>query len=105
MPGERTTGVLPDLVTLDSVAMMPAATMPVLKFPREAAQGKSRSSSLMQPQDLARRILPAAEYTTLQEFAEDGVPANCGPPWTDAVLTAAKLPEPHVSANWRKILT
>ena len=52
----------------------------------------------MQPQDLARRVLPAAEFETLQKYAERGVPADCGPPWSDEVLKAAKSAGPHVSA-------
>jgi hypothetical protein len=65
--------------------------------PSEIAQGKSFARSLMQPQDLARRILPGKEFETLQSFAR-GVPANCGPPWAPEVVTAAREAGPHVSA-------
>ena len=45
--------------------------------PRSVARGKSTAKSLMQPQELARRLLPAEKYYTLQEFAGCGVPTDC----------------------------
>jgi hypothetical protein len=51
----------------------------------------------MQPQELARRILPEKEFETLQAFAR-GVPANYGPPWSPEVINAAREAGPHVSA-------
>jgi hypothetical protein len=67
------------------------------RAPSDIAQGKSSARSLMQPQDLARRILSGDEFETLQAFSS-GVPANCGPPWPLEVVTAAREAGPHVSA-------
>jgi hypothetical protein len=65
--------------------------------PSEVAQGKLNARSLMQPQELARRILPGQDFETLQAFAS-GVPANCGPAWSAEVVQAARAAGPHVSA-------
>lgn len=66
--------------------------------PRQAANGKSHAKSLMQPQDLAKRILPGDTFTQLNDFAQYGVPTDCGPPWPADVIAAAKEVGPHVSA-------
>ena len=52
----------------------------------------------MQPQELARRLLPAAAYQQLLEFATTGTPADCGEPWPTDVLEQAIATGPHVSA-------
>jgi hypothetical protein len=66
--------------------------------PTESAQGKkSNAFSLMQPQEVARRLLPGPMFQTLQEFAK-GVPSDCGPPWSTEVIAAARHTGPHVSA-------
>ena len=68
-------------------------------LPSEAAQCKSTTPfSLLQPQDLARRLLPEETYRTLHEFATHGVPTDCGSPWPLNVIEAAKHAGPHVSA-------
>ena len=65
---------------------------------REKANGKLHAHSLMNPQALARRILPATLYETLMEFAGHGCPAECGPDWSEEVLQAAREVGPHPSA-------
>jgi hypothetical protein len=66
--------------------------------PTESAQGKkSNAFSLMQPQEVARRLLPGPMFQTLQAFAK-GVPSDCGPPWSTEVIAAARHTGPHVSA-------
>jgi hypothetical protein len=65
--------------------------------PRDQAHGKSPAVSLMQPQPLARRILPGHTFEALQDFVT-GVPSNCGPPWPIDVIEAAKQSGPHISA-------
>lgn len=62
------------------------------------AKGKSGHKSLMHPQDLARRVLPRAEYERLSLFALEGCPTECGPPWEADVIDAARKAGPHVSA-------
>ena len=52
----------------------------------------------MQPQPLARRLLPADTYSKLVEFATRGCPTDCGPPWSPEVIAAARNAGPHVSA-------
>ena len=85
----------PLTTVLPGVRASDAAT--AFEFPNEAAQGK-RARSLMQPQDLARRLLPRKLYEMLFEFATVGCAAECGPPWRQDVLDAAKAAGPHVSA-------
>ena len=52
----------------------------------------------MQPQELARRLLPAEDYECLAKFATSGTPTNCGEPWPDDVIEQAIATGPHVSA-------
>jgi len=54
--------------------------------------------SLLQPQDLAMRLLPRKMYEMLFEFATVGCEAECGPPWKEDVMAAARAAGPHVSA-------
>lgn len=68
------------------------------KPPRELAEGKSAARSLMQPQPLARNLLPAGTYAKLIQFAHRGCPTDCGPPWSPEVIAAARQAGPHVSA-------
>ena len=63
-------------------------------FPNEAAQGKK---SLMQPQQIARDLLPARLYKQIHDMAL-GCKAECGDPWTPAVLEAARKAGPHITA-------
>ena len=67
-------------------------------YPAERAKGKSTGKSLLSPQDLARRILPAEDYLKLKAYSEDGVKARCGPPWPENVVRRAIEAGPHVSA-------
>jgi hypothetical protein len=66
--------------------------------PRELTIGKSKARSLMQPQPLAKRLLPAATYETLVQYSMIGVPTNCGPDWPEEAVQAARAMGPHVSA-------
>jgi uncharacterized membrane protein (DUF485 family) len=63
-----------------------------------AAEAQGKFVSLLQPQDLARRLLPAGVYKTLLEFATQGVPTDCGKPWSKETIALARLAGPHVSA-------
>ena len=64
----------------------------------EKANGKWCATSLMSPQALAKRLLPAGLYETLMGFATEGCPADCGPDWSEEVLQAALDLGPHPSA-------
>jgi hypothetical protein len=64
----------------------------------EVTIGKSQARSLMQPQLLAQRLLPAATYETLVRYSLVGVPSNCRPDWPGEVIEVAKALAPHVSA-------
>jgi hypothetical protein len=66
--------------------------------PRDITIGKSKARSLMQPQPLARRLLPANTYETLLRYSTIGVPTNCGPDWPDEAKEVARAAGPHVSA-------
>ena len=66
--------------------------------PAEIAVGKLGRKSLLQPQELARRLLPGRRYVQLMEFARDGAPARCGKPWPAEVISRAMEMGPHVSA-------
>jgi hypothetical protein len=66
--------------------------------PREVAIGKSNARSLMQPQSLAARLLPAATYLMLVQYSMVGVPTNCGPDWPTKAIEIARTTGPHVSA-------
>lgn len=70
-----------------------------LQTPAAAAQGKSqnRARSLLQPQDLAQRLLPRELYAQLMSFSR-GVPAECGADWPEKVIRTAARAGPHVSA-------
>ena len=63
-------------------------------FPNEAAQGKK---SLMQPQQIAKDLLPAKLYKQIHDMAL-GCKAECGDPWTPDVIAAARKAGPHVTA-------
>jgi hypothetical protein len=66
--------------------------------PRDITIGNSKARSLMQPQPLARRLLPAITYETLLRYSTIGVPTNCGPDWPEEAKAVAKAAGPHVSA-------
>jgi hypothetical protein len=66
--------------------------------PRDVVAGKSASRSLLQPQPLARRLLPADLFELLFSYVTRGVPANCGPDWSTEAITIARQAGPHVSA-------
>jgi hypothetical protein len=70
------------------------------EWPAARATGKSGTDarSLLIPQDLARRLLPAEAYRTLVEYSRCGVPTDCGPDWSRGAVKAAKAAGPHVSA-------
>jgi hypothetical protein len=69
-------------------------------WPAARATGRSDQDarSLLIPQDLARRLLPAEAYRTLVEYSSCGVPTDCGPDWSRAAVKAAKAAGLHVSA-------
>jgi hypothetical protein len=60
--------------------------------------GTSKGKSLMRPQELASRLLPASICETLHQFASDGVPTDCGPEWPQDVKKHALEAGPHTSA-------
>ena len=66
--------------------------------PADISKGKSTARSLMQPQDLALRILPAEKALQLLRFASKGCPVDCGDPWSPEVIQRAREQGPHVSA-------
>ena len=68
------------------------------KPPKELAEGKSSAVSLLQPQKLANRLLPAGIYSTIYAFSTQGVPTDCGDNWPDDVIQVARNTGPHVSA-------
>ena len=86
------TTILPGVKTTDAAGLAEEA-------PRTLARGKSTARSLMQPQDLARRLLPASQYKTLKNYAEQGVPTDCGKPWEPEVIAQALQAGPHTSAT------
>ena len=53
----------------------------------------------MRPQGLARTVLPAKDYEELVRLADEGCPANCGPPWALDVIEEARKAGPHKSAS------
>ena len=67
--------------------------------PADMARGKSTAKSLMRPQQLARMMLPAEDYEVLLSLADEGCPADCGPPWSPEVLAEARKAGPHKSAT------
>ena len=69
-----------------------------LRLPNERATSKYTAFSLMRPQDLAFRMLPAPRARQLREFATVGCPAECGDPWPPHVLEAARAVGPHQCA-------
>ena len=66
--------------------------------PVHHAKGKSEAKSLMRPQALARMVLPKEDYKALVQLADQGCPADCGPPWSSEVIEEAKKVGPHKSA-------
>ena len=66
--------------------------------PTRTAQGKSTGKSLLDPQGLAMRIMPAEDFVQLWRFATEGAAADCGEPWPKDVIDQALLAGPHVSA-------
>jgi len=66
----------------------------IYTFPNESAQGKK---SLMQPQQIAKDLLPAKLYKQIHDMAL-GCKAECGDPWTPDVIAAARKAGPHVTA-------
>ena len=66
--------------------------------PAELAVGKLGRKSLLQPQELARRLLPGCRYRQLTKFAHEGAPTQCGDPWPAEVISQAMDIGPHVSA-------
>jgi len=53
----------------------------------------------MQPQELAKKLLPAALYRTLHKYATAGCPADCGPDWSPEAIEAAIAVGPHVKPD------
>ena len=65
--------------------------------PTKRAKGKLGAKSLMQPQELAMRMLPEAKCAQLEQFME-GAPAECGEAWPEDVIEQAVAAGPHTSA-------
>jgi hypothetical protein len=82
----------------DSAIRTPDAVAPGWMLPRDKAIGKSVAWSLMQPQSVAMRLLPAKIYETLAKYSTDGVPTECGPDWSKEAIEIAQATGPHVSA-------
>ena len=92
-PREMASGrscILPGVTAIDAGA----PPGPVAK-----AKGKSMGKSLLNPQELAQRLLPAADYGKLMEYSTRGVRAECGEPWPEEVIQRALAAGPHVSAS------
>ena len=53
----------------------------------------------MQPQELAKRLLPANLYRTLYQYATAGCPAECGEDWPMVAILTAIAVGPHVNAG------
>jgi hypothetical protein len=85
----NTTYVLPHLKSNDAIS----------EEASPAEKAKCKYVLLLQPQDLARRILPKAIYRMLLAFAIQGVPTDTGAPWSRATLALARQAGPHVSAK------
>ena len=86
--------ILPGFRAADAMSEEEAAAC---IMPNDRAQGK-QAFSLMRPQDLALRLLPAQLAQQLFQFASHGCPADCGPPWPQDVVDLAKTIGPHKSA-------
>ena len=69
-------------------------------LPDDLAKGKSIATarSLMQPQELAIRLLPKGIALQILRFARKGCPVNCGEPWSPEVIQRAREQGPHVTA-------
>ena len=90
-PQVRTvTPVLGDFTAVDALREEP--------LPVEAAQGKSKAFSLMQPQEFAVRLLPAETVEKLFEYSRKGCHADCGAPWPEEVIRQARAVGPHKCA-------
>jgi hypothetical protein len=63
-----------------------------MQTPRDAAVGKSTGQpprSLLQPQQLARELLPLDVFGQLQEWASQGIQADCRNDWLmEAIMMA-----------------
>jgi hypothetical protein len=86
--------VLPGFVAHDALPGAPSEW----STPSEEAKGEFNAKSLMRPADLARRILPAELFKSLQKHATSGVPTDCGPAWPREVIDQAMKTGPHTSA-------
>jgi len=94
---EDPTVVLPGVRSSD--ATTEELTEPVrVTVIEDPISGTYRRKSLMQPQDLAARILPREEYERLSVWTTRGCPTECGPPWEAEVIEAARRAGPHTSA-------
>jgi len=69
-------------------------------LPDDLSKGKSITTarSLMQPQDLAIRLLPSGTTIQILRFAWKGCPVNCGEPWSLETIERAREQGPHVTA-------
>ena len=73
--------------------------------PSDDAKGEFHANSLMRPVDLARRVLPAVLFQTMQQYATEGVPTDCGPPWPTEVINQAMQTGPQNSALIKENVT
>ena len=55
-------------------------------LPGDISKSMSSARSLMQPQDLAIRLLPAAVLLQLLQFANQGCPVDTSKPWAPEVI-------------------
>ena len=77
-------------IARDAVGTVP----PEWRNPNGPASGKS----LMNPQEVANRVLPAELCEKLHWYASEGVPTDCGPNWPKEVKEQAAQAGPHTSA-------
>jgi hypothetical protein len=69
--------------------------------PHDAAVGKSAdqpSRSLLQPQQLARDLLPLDVFWQLHEWASHGFPVDCGNDWSQEAIMMAIQAGPSPTA-------
>ncbi len=97
LPSLRIRGLGPEPARLEELSAVDAVG-PDWRYPVERSHGKSCAKSLLSPQNLARRLLPADRYEQIMGFAQEGVPAECGDPWPEEVIEAARRAGPHISA-------
>ena len=97
-PPPKPPPILPDIRVTDATTEELVDAIRITEA-HDSISGTYRRKSLMQPQDLAARILPREEYERMSLFASRGCTTDCGPPWEPEVIEAARRAGPHTSAN------